>query len=117
MRISDWSSDVCSSDLGERFEGLLPPVVSAPAFGIRKPAVPVFTLDDYVAGGIMTADQAETLRQAAPTRQNVLFAGGTSTGNTPLPTEPLAERAKPTACPDLTKEKLRPKVPDTNQAA
>lgn len=32
---------------GERFEGLLPPVVAAPAFAIRKPAVAVFTLDDY----------------------------------------------------------------------
>src|SRR3546814_1320591 len=33
---------------GERFEGLLPPVVTAPAFAIRKPAAAVFTLDDYV---------------------------------------------------------------------
>ena len=42
-------------ETGERFEGLLPPVVAAPAFAIRKPAVAVFTLDDYVAAGIMTA--------------------------------------------------------------
>ena len=40
---------------GERFEGLLPPVVAAPAFAIRKPAVAVFTLDDYVAAGTMTS--------------------------------------------------------------
>jgi type IV secretion system protein TrbB len=40
-------------ETGERFEGLLPPVVAAPAFAIRKPAVAVFTLDDYVAAGIM----------------------------------------------------------------
>ena len=46
---------------GERFEGLLPPVVAAPAFAIRKPAVAVFTLDDYVAASIMTAEQAITL--------------------------------------------------------
>jgi len=39
-------------ETGERFEGLLPPVVTAPAFAIRKPAVAVFTLDDYVAAGI-----------------------------------------------------------------
>src|SRR6266403_3641813 len=44
---------------GERFEGLIPPVVTAPAFAIRKPAVAVFTLDDYVAAGIITAEQAE----------------------------------------------------------
>ena len=35
-------------ETGERFEGLLPPVVAAPTFAIRKPAVAVFTLDDYV---------------------------------------------------------------------
>jgi type IV secretion system protein VirB11 len=34
---------------GERFEGLIPPVVAAPTFAIRKPAAAVFTLDDYVA--------------------------------------------------------------------
>ena len=39
---------------GERFEGLLPPVVAAPAFAIRKPAVAIFTLDDYARAGIMT---------------------------------------------------------------
>ena len=38
-------------ETGERFEGLLPPVVTAPAFAIRKPAVAVFALDDYVAKG------------------------------------------------------------------
>ena len=36
-------------ETGERFEGLLPPVVAASAFAIRKPAVAVFTLEDYVA--------------------------------------------------------------------
>src|SRR3954453_14200688 len=40
-------------ETGERFEGLLPPVVTAPAFAIRKPAIAVFTLEDYVAAGIM----------------------------------------------------------------
>src|ERR1700681_3850286 len=45
-------------ETGERFEGLLPPVVAAPAFAIRKPAVAVFTLGDYVAARIMNAEQA-----------------------------------------------------------
>jgi len=44
-------------ETGERFEGLLPLVVAAPAFAIRKPAVAVFTLDDYVAAGIMRPDR------------------------------------------------------------
>jgi type IV secretion system protein TrbB len=39
-------------ETGERFKGLLPPVVAAPAFAIRKPAVAVFALNDYVAAGI-----------------------------------------------------------------
>ena len=81
-------------ETGERFEGLLPPVVAAPAFAIRKPAVAVFTLDDYVAGGIMTDDQATTLRTAVQSRANILVAGGTSTGKTTLTNALLAEVAK-----------------------
>jgi len=79
---------------GERFEGLLPPVVAAPAFAIRKPAVAVFTLDDYVTAGIMSAAQADTLRGAVAGRRNILVAGGTSTGKTTLTNALLAEVAK-----------------------
>lgn len=81
-------------ETGERFEGLLPPVVAAPAFAIRKPAVTVFTLDDYVAAGIMSSDQASALKGAVETRQNVLVAGGTSSGKTTLTNALLAEVAK-----------------------
>ena len=79
---------------GERFEGLLPPVVAAPSFAIRKPAVAVFTLADYVAAGIMSAEQADILRTAVASRQNILVAGGTSTGKTTLTNALLAEIAK-----------------------
>ncbi len=81
-------------ETGERFEGLLPPVVAAPVFAIRKPAVAVFTLDDYVAAGIMSADQAASLRIAVASRANILVAGGTSTGKTTLTNALLAEVAK-----------------------
>jgi len=81
-------------ETGERFEGLLPPVVAGPAFAIRKPAVAVFTLEDYVAVGIMAADQAAVLRAAVLERRNVLVAGGTSTGKTTLTNALLAEVAK-----------------------
>lgn len=81
-------------ETGERFEGLLPPVVTAPVFAIRKPAVAVFMLEDYVAGGIMTAGQADVLRQAVILRRNILVAGGTSTGKTTLANALLAEVAK-----------------------
>jgi P-type conjugative transfer ATPase TrbB len=81
-------------ETGERFEGLLPPVVAAPAFAIRKPAVAVFTLDDYVASGIMTEGQAQALRRAVAERRNIIVAGGTSTGKTTLTNALLAEVAK-----------------------
>jgi P-type conjugative transfer ATPase TrbB len=81
-------------ETGERFEGLLPPVVAAPTFAIRKPAVAVFSLDDYVAAGIMSEEQAATLRAAVVSRANILVAGGTSTGKTTLTNALLAEVAK-----------------------
>ena len=81
-------------ETGERFEGLLPPVVAAPAFAIRKPAVAVFTLQDYVASAIMSADQADVLRRAVADRRNILVAGGTSTGKTTLTNALLAEISK-----------------------
>ena len=79
---------------GERFEGLLPPVVAAPVFAIRKPAVAVFTLEDYVAAGIMPETTATALREAIASRANILVAGGTSTGKTTLTNALLAEVAK-----------------------
>ena len=79
---------------GERFEGLVPPVVTAPCFAIRRPAVAVFTLNDYVARGIFSADQADLLRAAVYERRNILVAGGTSTGKTTLVNALLAEVAK-----------------------
>src|SRR5579863_3311601 len=79
---------------GERFEGLVPPVVAAPCFAIRRPAVAVFTLGDYAAAGIMSACQAELLRVAVGERKNILVAGGTSTGKTTLVNALLAEIAK-----------------------
>jgi P-type conjugative transfer ATPase TrbB len=81
-------------ETGERFEGLLPPVVAAPAFAIRKPAVAVFTLDDYVAAGIMGPRQAAILRAAVVERSNILVAGGTSTGKTTVVNALLAEVAR-----------------------
>ena len=79
---------------GERFEGLVPPVAAAPCFAIRRPAVAVFTLGDYVDAGIMSGGQAELLRVAVRERKNILVAGGTSTGKTTLVNALLAEVAK-----------------------
>src|SRR6202795_1034468 len=79
---------------GERFEGLVPPVAAAPCFAIRRPAVAVFTLGDYIDAGIMSGAQAELLRTAVRERKNILVAGGTSTGKTTLVNALLAEVAK-----------------------
>jgi type IV secretion system protein TrbB len=80
-------------ETGERFEGLVPPVVAAPCFAIRRPALAVFTLDDYVAAGIMSTRDADLLCCAVRERKNVLVAGGTSTGKTTLVNALLAEIA------------------------
>ncbi|WP_419740147.1 P-type conjugative transfer ATPase TrbB [Ruegeria sp.] len=69
---------------GERFEGLLPPVVLRPCFAIRKPAARIHTLSDYVRDRIMTPIEAGALREAVRARKNILVAGGTSSGKTTL---------------------------------
>ncbi len=78
---------------GERFEGLLPPVSTAPCFAIRKPAAKVYTLDDYVTDRIVLPVQADALRKAVRDRRNLLIAGGTSSGKTTLANALLAEVA------------------------
>ena len=81
-------------ETGERFEGLLPPVSTAPCFAIRKPAARVYTLDDYVRDRIMRSVQAEALKKVVHDRRNILIAGGTSSGKTTLANALLAEVAQ-----------------------
>lgn len=84
---------------GSRFCGLLPPVVLAPAFCIRKAAALVYSIDDYVRDGILDGSipgdivsidrppargHAAALRYAIRTRQNILVVGGTQSGKTTL---------------------------------
>lgn len=80
-------------ETGERFEGILPPAAPGPAFALRKRAVGVITLERYVSDGTMTTAQAGFLRSAVRERQNILIAGGTSTGKTTLANALLAEVA------------------------
>lgn len=67
---------------GSRFEALLPPVVANPTFTIRKKAVKIFTLDDYVQQNILTTNQKNILIKAITDRRNILVVGGTSSGKT-----------------------------------
>lgn len=69
---------------GERFEGLLPPVVEAPSFSIRKRVSSVIPLEQYVTQGVLTAGQVDVLRAAVRDRLNILIAGPTSSGKTTL---------------------------------
>ncbi len=90
-------SPIISAELpetGERFEGLIPPVVPKPTFAIRKRASLVYTLDRYVADRILTPAQGAYLAQAVRERLNIVIAGGTSTGKTTLANALLDEIAR-----------------------
>lgn len=76
---------------GHRFEGLLPPVVSAPAFTIRRRASRLIPLDDYVTSKVMTEAQASVLRSAIASRMNIVISGGTGSGKTTLANAVIAE--------------------------
>ncbi|MDA8232795.1 MAG: P-type conjugative transfer ATPase TrbB [Magnetospirillum sp.] len=68
---------------GSRFEGVLPPVASGgPAFAIRRPAIEIFTLANYVEQGILREIQYRTLRDAIANRKNIVVIGGTGSGKT-----------------------------------
>jgi type IV secretion system protein VirB11 len=100
---------------GSRLEGLIAPLVKRPVFAIRKKAVNVFTLDDYVRTGIITekmtgeiashghahgqvsnepiTNPVEAIRQGVRNRNNILVVGGTGSGKTTLVNAVLAEIA------------------------
>lgn len=69
---------------GSRFAGQLPPVVSSPTFAIRKKAIAVFSLDEYVQASIMTEAQCFAIKEAVSTHRNILVIGGTGSGKTTL---------------------------------
>ncbi len=67
-----------------RFAGQIPPVVAHTSFAIRRRAVRVFTLREYVDSGVMTSRQCENLCAAIADHQNILVVGGTGSGKTTL---------------------------------
>lgn len=69
---------------GSRFAAQLPPVVTAPTFALRKKAVALMELDDYVRSGVMTATQKDAIAEAVRAHQNILVVGGTGSGKTTL---------------------------------
>ncbi|WP_077966918.1 P-type conjugative transfer ATPase TrbB [Ensifer adhaerens] len=83
---------------GHRFEGLVPPIVGAPSFSIRKRASRLIPLAQYVDDGIMTTKQARLLARAVADRLNILVSGGTGSGKTTLANALICEVA--TVAPD-----------------
>lgn len=79
---------------GSRFQGILPPVVSAPVFTIRKKALMIFTLADYVNQGTLTGEEKEILCRAVSEKKNILVTGGTGSGKTTLVNALLHEIAR-----------------------
>lgn len=76
---------------GHRFEGLLPPIVSRPTFTIRRRASRLIPLDDYVSSKVMTARQADIIRNAIESRLNIVISGGTGSGKTTLANAVISE--------------------------
>jgi type IV secretion system protein TrbB len=79
---------------GSRFAGQLPPVVTKPTFAIRKKAISIFTLDDYVQSEIMTEAQCEAIKNAVVAHRNILVIGGTGSGKTTLVNAIINEMVK-----------------------
>ncbi len=69
---------------GSRFAGQLPPVVQSPTFTIRKKALLVYTLENYVARGVMSPRQKDEIARAVADHRNILVVGGTGSGKTTL---------------------------------
>jgi type IV secretion system protein VirB11 len=67
-----------------RFAGQIPPVVVNPVFCIRKKAIQVFTIAQYVEQGVMTQEQADVLLKAIAEHRNIVVSGGTGSGKTTL---------------------------------
>ena len=68
---------------GSRFEGTFPPIVGpGPSFSLRKKASRVFTLQEYLASGSITARVIDIIHDAVLRRWNIVVVGGTSSGKT-----------------------------------
>ena len=102
---------------GDRIEGLVPPIVTAPTFALRTRQKRLYELQDMEAAGILThkedefnrqhhrddfLEQAnglhhgEVLRLATRYRRNVLLVGPTGLGKTTFANKLIADRRKQT---------------------
>ncbi|MEO6012134.1 MAG: P-type conjugative transfer ATPase TrbB [Devosia sp.] len=94
---ADFFQPIVSGELpigGHRFEGLLPPIVSAPSFSIRRRASRLIPLEDYVDAEVMSEEQAEAIIGAVASRANIVVVGGTGSGKTTLANAIIEEIAR-----------------------
>lgn len=93
-QVADKDEPVVSTDIpfhGARFQGWLPPVVAQPTFAIRKKAIAIFTLEDYLTNNLISKKHHALLSQAVLDRKNIIVVGGTSTGKTTFTNALLSE--------------------------
>lgn len=76
---------------GSRFQGVLPPVASAPTFSIRRHRVLDKRLADYVSEGILTSAQCDWISTAIAARRNIVISGDMGVGKTTMLNAMLAE--------------------------
>lgn len=68
---------------GFRLEALLPPAsISGPSLCLRRHSPVIFSLDDYIQQGVLTAEVAALLQDLVLRRENILIAGSTDSGKT-----------------------------------
>ena len=67
---------------GQRFQGVIPPVVKSPVIAIRKKAVRIFTLLDMETQGVLPKGARVLLEQSVLNKKNILVVGGTDSGKT-----------------------------------
>lgn len=82
------------SGYGCRFQGELPPIVRSPQINIRKKAVRIFSLDDYVENKTLTVRYKAYIEDAIASRKSILIVGGTGTGKTTFLNAVLAAIAR-----------------------
>ncbi len=76
---------------GARLQGFVPPCVPEATFVVRNPPARVYRLDELVESQVLKASHREALRRAVLARENILVAGGTSSGKTTFANALLAE--------------------------
>ena len=65
-----------------RITGLMQPTVCRPQLQIRKPPKHIYSLEDYVESGKMTAEQYDDVVENISKRNNIIVCGSTGSGKT-----------------------------------